>query len=163
MLHLKDFDYNLPKELIAQRPVKPRDHSRLLALYRRTGKIEHNRFYDLVDYLRAGDVLVLNNSKVFPARLIGKKAGTGGRVEVFLLKRIRGALWQCLLGGHADDITKHKMHAEYVEVKKSVIKRIIRAKQEGRRVIAVGTTSVRTLETIASKFLISNFQFSMTV
>ncbi|MCK4554261.1 tRNA preQ1(34) S-adenosylmethionine ribosyltransferase-isomerase QueA [Candidatus Parcubacteria bacterium] len=290
---LKDFDYNLPKNLIAQQPIKPRDHSRLLVLdlkrvapealrFRRNRSVsgatlEYKHFYDIVNYLEKGDVLVLNNSKVFPARLIGKKKETKGKIEVFLHRKIRGSLWQCLLGGHGrkegleiefccglkckvvednkdgtwdvkfnksgeqmmkivnkigrtplppyikrsekrhsvsyrtqsvlttdkinyqtvyaddkkigsvaaptagfhftpglikklkakgvqfeyitlhvglgtfapvkvDNIIKHKMHAEWVEVKKSVIERIIKAKREGRRIIAVGTTSVRVLE-----------------
>lgn len=87
-MKLKDFDYNLPKGLIAQKPVKPRDHSRLLVLDKRTGKTEDKHFYDIVDFLKKGDVLVLNDSKVFPARLIGKKEETGGKIEVFLLKRV---------------------------------------------------------------------------
>jgi len=275
-MRLEDFDYKLPKNLIAQEPIKPRDHSRLLVLGRKTGQTEHKYFYNIIDYLREGDVLVLNNSKVFPARLIGKKEKTGGKIEVFLHKKIRGSLWQCLLGGHGrkeglgvkfahglscwvvkdnqdgtwevkfnqggkefmkivekigktplppyikrkrdcrvvadapprndkmdyqtvyadskkvgsvaaptagfhftprlikrlkskgvrfeyitlhvglgtffpvktDNIKKHKMHAEYVEVKKSVLARIKQAKKEKRRVIAVGTTSMRALEAI---------------
>ncbi len=291
-MNLNDFNYHLPKNLIAQNPVKPRDRSRLLVLDKKSGKIEHKHFYDILDYFEKGDVLVLNNSKVFPARLIGKKAGTGGRIEVFLLKHREMRVnhrrdeamprlynvdngkhhddipqWQCLLGGRGskegleiefakglkceviknnndgtwevsfnmprkkmmelvekigrmplppyvkrdggrrtadnrnyqtiyadekkvgsvaaptagfhftrelikklknkgarfeyitlhvglgtfapvkvDDITKHKMHAETVEIKKSVAQRIIKAKKEGRRIIAVGTTSVRALE-----------------
>ena len=297
-MKLSEFNYNLPRELIAQSPINPRDHSQLLILDKRSGDIKHKHFYNIVDYLHAGDVLVLNNSKVFPARLIGKKKKTGGKIEVFILQpsslnpspthssRERGArgVWQCLLGGRgarqgleiifgrqlecvveqdnrdgtwqvkfnkfgqelmkvvnkigltplppyikkdqenkkikkqeskdyqtvyaddkkigsvaaptagfhftprlikklknkgvqfeyitlhvglgtfapvkADDITKHKMHAEWVEVKKSVLQRIAQAKQDGRKIIAVGTTSVRTLEAIAEKFSIFNFQFS---
>lgn len=286
-MKLKDFDYDLPKNLIAQKPIKPRDHSRLLIIIRRGAtnaahandkkcRIQHEHFYDIVDYFKKGDLLVLNNSKVFPARLIGKKVDTGGKIEVFLHRKIRGSLWQCLLGGcggkegleikfklglkckivkdnkdgtwdakfnksneqmmkivnkigktplppyidrksdagcrtsdkknyqtvyaddkkigsvaaptagfhftprlikklenkgvqleyitlhvglgtfapvKVDDITKHKMHAELVEVKKDVIKRIVKAKKETRRIIAVGTTSVRTLEGLVEKQL----------
>jgi len=293
MLHVADFNYHLPKNLIAQQPIRPRDHSRLLVLdilkakktkeakpLTKEYKIKHKHFYDIVDYLRAGDVLVLNNSKVFPARLIGKKKKTGGKIEVFLHHKIRGSLWQCLLGGHGrkerlevefgrglecvvvknnndgtwnvkfnksgkvmmeivekigltplppyikrdsrqqttdnrnyqtvyaddkkvgsvaaptagfhftpslikklkakgvqfeyitlhvglgtfapvkvDDITKHKMHAEWVEASRETIARIYLAKHAKRRIIAVGTTSVRTLEAIVSQFPISNFQF----
>ncbi len=72
-MKLKNFDYNLPRDLIAQKPVKPRDQSRLLLLDKETGEIKHKYFYNIIDYLEAGDVLVLNNSKVMPARLIGKK------------------------------------------------------------------------------------------
>jgi len=264
-MKLSDFDFNLPSNLIATEPAKPRDHSRLLVLDKKTGKIEHKHFYDLVDYLGKGDILILNNSKVIPARLIGKK-DTGGKVEVFLHKKISDNIWQCLLGakkmktglkiyfeekleaeilkdngdgtwnvvfsagadafdrilekiGHVplppyikkeenknsdkknyqtvyaddekkgsvaaptaglhftpdlikklkdkgvqieyitlhvglgtfapvkvDDIEEHKMHSEYVEIKKSVAEKIIKAKREGRRVVSVGTTSTRTLE-----------------
>jgi S-adenosylmethionine:tRNA ribosyltransferase-isomerase len=271
-MKLTDFDYHLPKKLIAQEPIRPRNHSRLLLLNKETGRIKHKHFYDIIDYLQDGDVLVLNNSKVFPARLIGKKKLTGGKIEVLLHQKIRGNLWQCLIGGkgrkeglkvefrsglkgcivrnnkdgtwnvkfnkignelmrnikkigwtplppyikrkrdsiaspqndrddyqtvYADDkkigsvaaptagfhftprlmkklkakgvqfeyttlhvglgtfapvkvndITKHKMHAEWIEVKKGVIERIAKAKREKSRIIAVGTTSVRTLESI---------------
>ncbi len=294
IMKLSDFNYHLPKNLIAQKPITPRDCSRLLVLDRRSGEIEHKHFYDILDYFKNGDVLVLNNSKVFPARLIGKKAGTGGKIEIFLLTPRRDAKscvffredakscvstkrgdsqWQCLLGGRGsreglemeftkglkckvaknnndgtwevnfnmphkkmmelvekigrvplppyikrsaklktqnskltndktvyqtvyasddksgsvaaptagfhftpalirklknkgvqfeyvtlhvglgtfapvkvDDIAKHKMHAEQVEIKKDAAQRILNAKKEGRRIIAVGTTSVRTLE-----------------
>ena len=277
-MKLKDFDYDLPKNLIAQKPVSPRDQSRLLVLEKGSGKIKHRHFFDLVKYLHGGDVLVLNNTKVMPARLIGSKVETGGRVEIFLLKKstrpslLKGAseVWLCLIGGkkkkenlkvefagglkaeiiknnqagafnvkfnksganfmkivekigrvplppyikrnlttklsydaktyqtvYADDkrlgsvaaptagfhftpallkklksqgvqieyvtlqvglgtfapvkaadITKHKMHAEWIEVNKKTLEHIIKAKNEGRRIIAVGTTSVRTLESV---------------
>ncbi len=293
-MKLNDFDYNLPKELIAQEPMKPRDHSRLLLLDKESGEIEHRHFNDLADYLRAGDVIVMNNSKVFPARLIGQREGSGGKVEVFLLRNLsphspllasrrggidKGEVWQCLVGGHrrkeglavefengleaevtknnqdgtfdvrfnesgkvlmdivnkigqmplppyikrrgiarnartdeanyqtvyaddskvgsvaaptagfhftpelidklqkkgvqfeyitlhvglgtfapvkTDDITKHKMHAEWVEVEGKLLASIAKAKKEGRRIIAVGTTSVRTLESIYKKILSIN-------
>ncbi|PIV52180.1 tRNA preQ1(34) S-adenosylmethionine ribosyltransferase-isomerase QueA [Candidatus Falkowbacteria bacterium CG02_land_8_20_14_3_00_36_14] len=298
-MKLSDFDYYLPKNLIAQEPIKPRDHSRLLVLDKISGRIKHKHFFDLVDYLRAGDVLVLNNAKVFPARLIGKKEGTGGKMEILLLRKIippsprlalapakrafvKGAkeeVWQCLIGGRGakekleikffrglkckitknnhngtwqinfnrkgkkllelinkigqtplppyikrnkllrrdsssrvpriqndvmdyqtiyaddkkigsaaaptagfhftcelleriknkgariefitlfvglgtfapvkiEDIAKHKMHAELVEIKKEAARRIIKAKKEKRRIIAVGTTSARALESV---------------
>ena len=273
-MKLSDFDYNLPSELIAQQPAKPRDHSRLLVLDKKSGKIEHKYFFNIIDYLQAGDVLVLNNSKVFPARLIGKKKENGGKMEIFLHRRQNNYVWQCMLGGRGarvglavvfnkglegeviknnndgtwevkfnkagetmmgivnkigqvplppyikrnnskksdianyqtvyadkigsvaaptaglhftpgllkkikargvqieyvtlhvglgtfapvkvDDITKHKMHAERVEVKKEVIQKIVKAKIEGRRIIAVGTTSSRTLESVFSDLEIGN-------
>jgi len=293
-MKLEDFNYRLPKNLIAQTPVKPRDQSRLLVLNREATQITDKFFYNITDYLHKGDVLVLNNSKVFPARLIGRKIPTGGKIEVFLLRKIPplnlplspaikdgvnkgekkrgGEVWQCLIGNHGrkenlivefklgltaeilknnrdgswlvkfnkggkelmkvvnqigqvplppyikrkrdsiaslqndssnyqtvyaddkkigsvaaptaglhftpallkkiknkgvqieyvtlyvglgtfapvkvDDITKHKMHPEWVEVSADAIKRIFQAKSEGRRIIAVGTTSVRTLESV---------------
>ena len=82
-MRLNDFDYCLPKNLIAQKPISPRDHSRLLVLDKESGEIEHKYFYNIIDYLEKGDVLVLNNSKVFPARLIGNKKETDGKIEVF--------------------------------------------------------------------------------
>jgi S-adenosylmethionine:tRNA ribosyltransferase-isomerase len=88
-MRLSDFDYDLPRELIAQKPVQPRDYSRLLILDKRTGQIGHKYFYDLPDILEAGDVLVLNNSKVIPARLVGRREKTGGQVEVFLLRGVK--------------------------------------------------------------------------
>ncbi len=280
-LSLQNFDYDLPKNLIAQTPMKPRDQSRLLVLHKKSGRIEHRHFFDLPGYLRPGDVLVLNNTKVMPARLIGKRAATGGKVEIFLLKEIKSGLWQCLVGGQrrkenlqvefnkglkaeiiknnqdgtwnvkfnkngaafmkivkqigrvplppyiksfsakasadkanyqtvyanatklgsvaaptagfhftpallkkiknkgvqieyitlqvglgtfapvkAEDITKHKMHVECVEINKKTLANIIKAKSESRRIIAVGTTSVRTLESLSHK--ITNNQDTIT-
>jgi len=273
-MQLKDFDYYLPKELIAPYPAKPRDHSRLLILNRKTGKIEHRYFYDLPQYLKPGDVLVFNNTKVRHARLIGQKETTGGKVEIFLLKKEKtlaaGEIWQCLLGGarrkeglrvdfkkklkarvlkrnadntwlvlfnkkgkvlekiieqigemplppyikrgaervdeksyqtiyanpkklgsvaaptaglhftpgllkklkargvqfenitlhvglgtfapvKTENIKEHKMHAEWVEIEAEALKRIIKAKRDNKRIIAVGTTSTRTLEAVLPK------------
>lgn len=264
---LQDFDYHLPLQLIAQYPSKPRDHSRLLLLNKESGQIQHDYFYNIINHLQAGDVLVLNNSKVFPARLKGKKIDTGGSVEVFLHQEIKDGLWNCLLKGRikvglevefagglkgetikdnndgtwqvrfnyqgnkfiktinrigqvplppyikrektnsddkkdyqtvfadpdkvgsvaaptaglhftkklikqlsdkkvkiieatlhvglgtfapvkTDKIEDHKMHSEYVEVKKNFIRELKKAKKEKRRVIAVGTTSCRILESL---------------
>ena len=91
-----DFDYHLPEELIAQTPIEPRDSSRLMVLHRRTGTIEHRHFRDIVDYLIEGDVLVFNDSRVIPARLRGKRSGSGGVVEVLLLRRLAENLWETL-------------------------------------------------------------------
>lgn len=94
-----DFDYVLPPELIAQTPAEPRDHSRLLVLDRATGEICHDHFYNIGSYLKAGDLLVVNRTRVIPARLYGKKIPGGGRVEVLLLRQIDGKCWECLVGG----------------------------------------------------------------
>lgn len=264
---VQDFDYNLPLELIAQKPMKPRDHSRLLLLNKKTGEIKHQHFFDIVNYLQPGDLLVLNNSKVFPARLIGHKKDTGGAVEIFLHRKLSQNIWECLLKGKvreklfvilsqqlraeliknnndgtwqvkfnlsgekfwrainrigevplppyikrelqlrsdkknyqtvfaADNkvgsvaaptaglhltkellkkikargvkivyitlhvglgtfapvkvanITTHKMHQEFIEISAKTIKTVLAAKKDGARVIAVGTTSCRTLESI---------------
>ena len=124
---LSRFDYYLPKNLIGQKPIKPRDSARLLILNKKNGKIEHKKFYNIVDYLKPGDVLVLNDSQVIPARLIGQKE-TGGKIEIFLLNKkfhslLRGRgevadnfgqplfnlplereennnVWRALIGGH---------------------------------------------------------------
>lgn len=92
-----DFDYHLPAELIAQTPVEPRDQSRLMVLNRSRGSIEHRRFFEIVDYLKPGDVLVFNDSRVIPARLEGKKVDTGGRVELLLLRQLDTAVWEALV------------------------------------------------------------------
>ena len=91
-----DFDYELPQELIAQHPMEPRDHSRLLVVDKHTGEIQHRHFYDLVDYLKLGDVLVFNDTRVIPARLHGTK-DTGAHVEVFLLTRKNATDWEVLV------------------------------------------------------------------
>ncbi|WP_293556359.1 tRNA preQ1(34) S-adenosylmethionine ribosyltransferase-isomerase QueA [Phascolarctobacterium sp.] len=91
-----DFDYELPQELIAQHPMEPRDHSRLLVVDKHTGELQHKHFYDLVDYLRPGDVLVFNDTRVIPARLHGTK-DTGAHVEVFLLTRRDATDWEVLV------------------------------------------------------------------
>ena len=256
-----DFDYYLPENLIAQTPVYPRDSSRLMVYDRKNDKIEHKHFYDVIDYLKPGDVLVRNNTKVLPARMFGYTSH-GGKVEVLLLKRFDLTEWEVLVkpgkkckpgaiikiseelsmevlstideagsrrvkfifdgvfediisrlgemplppyiteklkdqgryqtvyakfdgsaaaptaGLHfteellekikakgveivdvllhvglgtfrpvkADDISEHHMHSEYYEISKESAEKINLAKKEGRRVIAVGTTSVRTLE-----------------
>ncbi len=95
-MKLQEFDYNLPPELIAQSPVTPRDHSRLLVLDKATGTIEHRHFFDVVDYLNSGDILVVNDSKVFPARLFGHKEDTGGKVEIFLNHETSPGVWEAI-------------------------------------------------------------------
>jgi len=257
-----DFDYDLPKELIAQHPAEKRDMSRLLVLDKETGEITHRHFYDIKEYLVAGDVLVVNNTKVIPARLLGQKRGGSAQIEVLLLKQTHIAdEWEvlvrpgkrakigtnidfgdgrlsCEVVGETDigrivrfsyegifneildqlgnmplppyiteysgekeryqtvyakfagsaaaptaglhfteellaelkakgvevveillhvglgtfrpvqveDVTKHKMHTEYYSVSQEAADSINRAKAQGRRIIAVGTTSTRTLE-----------------
>lgn len=261
-----DFYYDLPKELIAQTPVEPRDSSRLMLLDRNTGEIDHKHFYDIIDSLNPGDLLVANDSRVLPARIYGIKDETGARVEFLLLRQITGNRWEVLckpgkkakegtsftfgdgllkatvaevkddgnrivdfecdenffstldkigqmplppyiteelkdkeryqtvysheLGSAAaptaglhftkelmqrikdkgvniayvtlhvglgtfrpvkvDDVTKHKMHSEHYEIPQETAKLINETKKNGGRVIAVGTTSCRTLESVAS-------------
>lgn len=95
-MKLDEFDYDLPREAIAQEPFIPRDHCRLLVLHK-NGKIEHRIFHEVVNYLQEGDIILINTTSVLPARLIGNKKETGGKVEIFLLKRIERNRWQCLL------------------------------------------------------------------
>lgn len=92
------FDFALPEELIAQSPLAKRDECRLLVVDREHRSIEHRHFHDIIDYLRPGDVLVRNNTKVIPARLVGVKEDTGGKVEVLLLHQVQGDVWECLVG-----------------------------------------------------------------
>ena len=92
-----DFDYELPEELIAQTPVEPRDHSRLLVYHRKNRQTEHKHFYDIIDYLNPGDALVVNETKVIPARLLGVKEDTGVPVEVLLLRRRNATDWEALV------------------------------------------------------------------
>jgi len=96
-LELKDFDYYLPKELIAQHPSSVRDECRLMVLDKKTGQIEHKIFRDIIDYLNPGDCMVLNDTRVMPARLIGSKKDTGGKIEFLLLKRLEGDKWETLV------------------------------------------------------------------
>jgi len=92
-----DFDYSLPPELIAQTPIEPRDHSRLMVLDRSDSSLKHQRFFEIVDYLQAGDVLVFNNSRVIPARLSGKRVDSGGGLEILLLHRLSPNVWETLV------------------------------------------------------------------
>ncbi len=97
LMDIKDFDYYLPEHLIAQSPIEKRDHSRLLIMDKATGKISHHHFFDIVDYLNKGDVLVVNNSKVIPARIYGTRENTGGTVELLLLKDLGNNEWETLV------------------------------------------------------------------
>lgn len=267
-MKVEDFDYDLPEELIAQTPIEQRDTSRMLVLDKKTGNIEHKHFYDILDYLKEGDVLVLNDTKVLPARLIGEKEETKAVIEILLLKNIENDIWECLVkpakrikvgtivsfgdgllkaecievgdegirrfnlkyegilyeildqlgtmplppyiheqlkeqdryqtvyaknigsaaaptaGLHftkelldkieqkgvyiayitlhvglgtfrpvqVDTIEEHKMHSEFYSMTKEVADTLNKAKEENRKIISVGTTSTRTLETIMSKY-----------
>ena len=265
-MNINEFDYELPKELIAQTPLKDRSSSRLLIMNKKTGELKHEVFSNIIDYLNKGDVLVLNNTKVIPARLIGEKEETGAVIEILLLKDIGNDTWECLAkpgkrlkigtkikfgdgslkceivekldegivhvklmydgilmeildklgtmplppyihekledqsryqtvyakvtgsaaaptaGLHftkellkriedkgviityvtlhvglgtfrpveVENILEHKMHSEYYVMNKETAEILNKAKEEGRRIIAIGTTSTRTLETIAT-------------
>ncbi|MEW6086442.1 MAG: tRNA preQ1(34) S-adenosylmethionine ribosyltransferase-isomerase QueA [Chloroflexota bacterium] len=111
-----DFDYNLPESSIAQTPAEPRDSSRLLVLHRETGEVEHRIFRDVTDYLNAGDLLVLNQTRVIPARIFARKE-TGGRVELLLLRRRDEVTWEALVGGKGLRVGKVAQVEDGPEVK----------------------------------------------
>ena len=96
-MRIDEFDYHLPEQLIAQKPADKRDSSRLLVVHRNSGRLEHRHFFDIIDYLKAGDCLVLNNSRVLPARLYGVKEETGAKIEFLLIKRIDGDVWETMV------------------------------------------------------------------
>lgn len=122
-MKVEDFNYNLPEELIAQHPLKERDTSRLLVLDKKSGEIEHKHFHDIMDYLKKGDVLVLNDTRVIPARLLGVKEDTFGKIEFLLLNRKKLDTYECLAkpGKRARKGTRFVfgdglLHAEIIEV-----------------------------------------------
>ena len=122
-MDVKDFYFYLPEELIAQHPLEKRDTSRLMVLDKESGEITHRTFHDIIEYLNKGDTLVLNNTRVMPARLIGEKEKTGGKIEFLLLKRIEGDKWECLAKpgksareGRRFSFGEGKLKAEVVEV-----------------------------------------------
>lgn len=129
-----DFDYTLPPEFIAQTPVEPRDTSRLMLVNRQDGSILHRHFFDLPDILQSGDLLVFNDTRVIPARLFGKKAKTGGKVELLLLRRMEPSLWECLVkpGKHARPGDSIEISGDYGPV---VSASVISTGLGGKRVI----------------------------
>jgi len=272
-MNLEELDYSLPSELIAQNPVSPRDHSKLMVLDRQSGRITHQIFYNIINYLQAGDLLILNDSMVIPARLLGKNESTGGKIEILLNRENNPGCWEVIgknlkvgkkiifadsnlsaivtkrLGGtfllnfnlqgeeffneiekigsvplppyirhgqaqkkdkllyqttfacekgsvaaptaglhftkellekirnksieiakvtlhvglgtflpiKSEDITKHQMHEEYFEIKAEVLEKIKNAKIQKRRIISVGTTSTRVLESVCRSYPDYNF------
>ena len=204
-----EFYYDLPQELIAQEPAEPRDHSRMLVMDKDTGELVDTQFYHVLEYLRPGDCLILNDSRVLPARLYGQRKETGAAVELLLLSPKGNDVWEVLahymtkrledkeryqtvysreLGSAAaptaglhftpellqairnkgvevafvtlhvglgtfrpvkeENIMDHKMHAEHYELSAATADVINRTRESGGRVIAVGTTSCRTLESV---------------
>lgn len=130
-LEVKDFYFYLPEELIAQHPLEKRDESRLMVVDKKTGSIEHKIFKDIVDYLEEGDCLVLNNTRVMPARLIGVKEGSGGKMEFLLLRRIDKDNWETLVkpGKRA------KIGARFVFGNGELKAEIVREGEEGSRIV----------------------------
>ena len=122
-MNIEQFDFELPEELIAQTPLEKRDTSKLLVLDKKTGEIEHNHFTDIIDYLESGDTLVLNDTKVIPARLYGVKEETKALIEILLLKEVKKDTWECLVKPakriHVGEIVKFsdKLSAQCTEVK----------------------------------------------
>ena len=128
---LHDYDYYLPQELIGQSPREPRDHARLMLVDRKNHTVEHKHFYDIIDYLNEGDILVRNSTKVIPARLFGHKE-TGGVLEILLIKRIDLDTWECLL----KPAKKLKLGQKlYVGTNKELVAELIEIKDDGNRVL----------------------------
>ena len=137
-MHINDFDYYLPEKQIAQHPADKRDESRLLVVDRKTGRLEHRHFYDIMEYLNPGDCLVMNNSKVIPARLFGTKEITGAKVEFLLIKRIKDDMWEAMVkpgkklhvGDRVSFIEDGSLFAKIIEYSEGGT-RIVRFEYEG--------------------------------
>ena len=137
-MHINDFDYFLPEELIAQHPADKRDQSKLLVIDRQSGGLEHKHFYNILEYLNSGDCLVMNNSKVIPARLFGVKEKTGAKIEFLLIKRIKGDIWEAMvrpgkklhIGDRVSFAEDGSMNAEILEHGEDGT-RIVRFEHEG--------------------------------
>ncbi|MHB8104441.1 MAG: tRNA preQ1(34) S-adenosylmethionine ribosyltransferase-isomerase QueA [Dehalococcoidales bacterium] len=131
-----DFDYSLPEGFIAQTPIEPRDRSRLLVLHRQDGSIEHRRFFNIVDYLRPSDVMVFNDSRVLPARLKGRRVGSGGGVEILLLRRLKPNVWEALVKPARRLTVGEKVEIQSTgEKSEPIIARIIAEGSEGIRTV----------------------------
>ncbi len=126
-----DFYYNLPEELIAQIPIEPRNASRLMLLNKKSGEIQHKIFRDLTDYLNEGDCLILNNTRVIPARIYGVKKATGAVVEFLLLKQVENLVWECLCGPGK----KARVGAEFVFGDGQLECEVIEVKDDGNRLV----------------------------
>ena len=127
----KTYYYDLPESSIAQTPIEPRDHSKMLVYDRQTDTISHKHFYDVIEYLNSGDTLVLNNTRVMPARLIGEKSESGGKIEFLLLKRIEGDKWECL----AKPGKRAKIGTEFTFGEGKLKCKVVDIVEEGNRII----------------------------
>lgn len=131
-------DFSLPKELIAQKPVRPRDAAKLLVLNKKSGKIEHSNFHDLTKFLKKGDLLVFNSTKVFPARIMAKKE-TSGNLEVVFLSEISSKVWEVVIGGKAEKDTKiifsGDLCGEIIEKKGNIAK--IKFNQNSEKILRI--------------------------
>ena len=112
-MRTSDFDYELPLSYIAQTPLEKRDRSRLMILDRQSGEIRHGVFKDIGNYLKAGDILVVNETRVIPARLFARKLPSGGRVEILLLRKLDNRTWDALVGGKGLTEGKHTTGGSY--------------------------------------------------
>ena len=129
--YLSDYDFFLPDNLIGQSPREPRDHSKLMLINKKNNSIEHKHFYDIIDYLTAGDVLVRNSTKVIPARIFGHK-DTGGVLEILLIKRIDIDTWECLL----KPAKKLKLNQKvYIGQNNELVAELLEIKEDGNRVL----------------------------
>ncbi len=129
--YLNDYDYHLPDELIGQKPREPRDSAKLMLINRANGNIEHKNFHNILDYLKKGDVLVRNATKVIPARIYGHKE-TGGVLEILLIKRVELDTWECLL----KPAKKLKLNQKlYIGENKELVAELIEVKDDGNRIL----------------------------
>src|SRR4030042_74987 len=132
-----DFDYHLPPELIAQTPVEPRDQSRLMVLRRSDGKVGHHYFYEIASYLHSGDTVVFNNSRVIPARVLGRKSDSDTEVEILLLRRVDNSLWEILIrpGRKVGIGTKIRITNESAGAVQEIVAEVIERGEGGTRII----------------------------
>lgn len=129
-MNISDFDYYLPDRLIAQTPLEKRDSSRLLVMNRKNGGLEHRHFHDIIDYLKSGDVLILNDSKVIPARIFGKRQGSGGMIETLLLKAVGENEWEVLVKPG-----RKALVGQIIEYGETLVGTVIRITDDGNRII----------------------------
>ncbi|HEX75884.1 MAG TPA: tRNA preQ1(34) S-adenosylmethionine ribosyltransferase-isomerase QueA [Dehalococcoidia bacterium] len=136
-MKISDFDYHLPPKLIAQRPVEPRDRSRLMILHRASSSIEHHCFFEIVDYLSSGDALVFNDSRVIPARLLGQKSSTVSKVEILLLRRLDNCIWETLVRPGRKVIvgTKINITNKFTDNNKGITAEVLEQGEGGIRVV----------------------------
>ena len=141
-MRTSDFDYDLPSENIAQRPAEPRDSSRLLILHRKNGTIEHRTFTEILEYVNPGDMLVLNETRVIPAKLAAKKIPTGGAAELLLLQREDSRTWQVIVGGKGIGVGRK------LSLKDGTTAEIIRDLGQARRLVRFDAPILERLESI---------------
>ena len=143
-MNINEFDYHLPPELIAQTPIEPRDQSRLMILHRNDNSVEHRQFNEIADYLHSGDTLVLNNSKVIPARLSGQRNGSGANIEILLLRHLDDSTWETLVrpGKKAIVGEKIKIDGKHVHNGKIITAEIVEQREGGIRTVRFSDDSL---------------------